>query len=403
MLKLALRNIFRQRGRTAMTLGAIIFGVAALVLSRGFFDDMLIQLAEGIIHSQSGHIQINRKGFFELGTRSPEKYLIEAPGPLRTTVTAMPGVEDVMARVSFTGLLNNGRTDRSIVGEGIEPGREGKLSTFMRITAGRQLTDQDGYGIILGEGVASSLKLKPGSRVTLVANSSGGALNSLDLEVVGVFQSFSSDFDARAIRVPLAAAQELLATAGVNTLVLSLAQTTDTDRTAGALVQALDPGVYEVKTWYEINDFFRKTVALFERQFGVLLVIILLMVLLSVANSVNMTTFERVSEFGTMMAFGNRRRQVLLLILAENVVLGLLGAAGGIVLGVSLAWVISAIGIPMPPPPNSNLGYTAQVRIFPGQLGVAFAVGWIATIGAALLPARRIVRIPVVDALRQSV
>ena len=403
MLKLALRNIFRQRGRTAMTLGAILFGVAALVLSRGFFDDMLIQLAEGIIHSQSGHIQINRKGFFEVGTRSPEKYLIEAPGPLRTSVIAVPGVEDAMARVSFTGLLNNGRTDRSIVGEGIEPGHEGKLGTFLRITAGRQLTDGDRYGVILGQGVASSLKLSPGSRVTLLANSAGGALNSLDLEVVGVFQSFSNDFDARAIRLPLATAQELLATASVNTLVLSLTQTSDTDRTARDLVRMLDPAVYEVKTWYEINDFFGKAVALFERQFGVLLVIILLMVLLSVANSVNMTTFERVSEFGTMMAFGNRRRQVFLLIVAENVVLGLFGAAGGIVFGVLLAWVISAIGIPMPPPPNSNLGYTAQIRLVPEQLVVAFAVGWVATVGASLLPARRITRIPVVDALRQSV
>jgi putative ABC transport system permease protein len=403
MLKLALRNIFRQRGRTAMTLGAIIFGVAGLVLSGGFLEAMLVQLAESIIHSRSGHIQITRKGFFESGSLSPEKYLIETPGPLRKTATSMPGVEDVMARVSFTGLLNNGRTDRSIIGEGIEPGREGKLGSFLRITAGRQLTDEDRYGVILGEGVASALKLQPGGRVTLVANSSGGALNTLELDVVGVFQSFSKEFDARAIRMPLAAARELLATTSVNTLVLSLARTSETDRTAGALAQTLDPAVYEVKTWYEINDFFGKTVALFKRQFGVLLVIILLMVLLSVANSVNMTTFERVSEFGTMMAFGNRRRQVFLLILAENVVLGFIGAAAGIVLGVFLAWVISAIGIPMPPPPNSNLGYTARIRVVPGQLGVAFAVGWIATMGASLLPARRITRIPVIDALRQNV
>jgi putative ABC transport system permease protein len=160
--------------------------------------------------------------------------------------------------------------------------------------------------------------------------------------------------------------------------------------------------LYEVKTWYQINDFYPKTVALFERQFGVLLVIILLMVLLSVANSVNMSTSERVGEFGTMAALGNRRRQIFRLIVAENMFLGLIGAAGGTALGVILAAGISAIGIPMPPPPNSSLGYTAQIRVVPAQLGFAFAVGLIATIGASLLPARRIVKIPVIEALRQN-
>jgi len=65
--------------------------------------------------------------------------------------------------------------------------------------------------------------------------------------------------------------------------------------------------------------------------------------------------------------------------------------------------VISAIGIPMPPPPNANLGYTALIRILPQEIATAFAVGFIATVGASILPARRVIRIPVVDALRQCV
>ena len=64
----------------------------------------------------------------------------------------------------------------------------------------------------------------------------------------------------------------------------------------------------EVKTWLELNDFYAKTVKMYDVQFGVLRIIILLMVLLSVVNSVNMSVFERVGEFGTMMALGNRSR-----------------------------------------------------------------------------------------------
>ena len=146
-----------------------------------------------------------------------------------------------------------------------------------------------------------------------------------------------------------------------------------------------------------------KTVKMYDIQFGVLRIIILLMVLLSVVNSVNMSVFERVGEFGTMMALGNRSRRVIELIIMENVIIGLVGAVAGVALGMVLALVISAIGIPMPPPPNADLTYVAHIRIVPAVVTSAFAVGLIATVMAAFLPALRVRRIPIVDALRQSI
>jgi putative ABC transport system permease protein len=127
------------------------------------------------------------------------------------------------------------------------------------------------------------------------------------------------------------------------------------------------------------------------------------MVLLSVTNTVNMTIFERVGEFGTMRALGNRGVDVFGLVLAESAVLGLAGAALGTVLGVVLALLISAIGIPMPPPPNADIGYTAQIQLVPSVIASAFGIGVIATVLAALLPALRVARTDVVEALRQNV
>ena len=80
------------------------------------------------------------------------------------------------------------------------------------------------------------------------------------------------------------------------------------------------PSGLEVKTWIELNDFYEKTVEMYKGQFGVLQLIILVMVLLSVANSVNMSIFERTGEFGTMMALGNRRSQMFRLIIVENLI-----------------------------------------------------------------------------------
>lgn len=403
MWKLALRNVLRHKVRSAFTLLAIGAGVVGLVLSGGFVQDIYVQLGEMLIHSQSGHVQVSRSGYQEQGARSPEKYLLEDVEPLRQTITALPQVDDVMGRVFFSGLLNNGRSDLPIIGEGVEPDGERRLGSSLRITAGRQLEDTDTGGILIGHGLARALQLKPGDRAVLLLNTAGGAVNTLDVDVVGVFQSFSKDYDARAVRIPLATAQDLLATGGVNTLVISLKHTQDTDAVQRVLREQLAGQDLEVKTWHELNDFYAKTVTLYEVQFGALRLIILLMVLLSVANSVNTSVFERVAEFGTMMALGNRSRVVFRLILAENCLLGLAGAGLGVVLGVILALTISAIGIPMPPPPNSDLPYTGQIRLAPSVVAGAFVVGFLATVGAALMPALKVRRLPIVDALRQAV
>jgi putative ABC transport system permease protein len=225
----------------------------------------------------------------------------------------------------------------------------------------------------------------------------------MEFEVVGVFQSFSRDFDARAVRIPIAAAQELLGGNGINALVVSLRQTADTERVAAALRPQLAATGFELRTWVQLNDFYEKTIDLYKQQFGFLQLIILIMVLLSVANSVNMSIFERVGEFGTMMAVGDKRRDVFRLIVTESAVIGVAGSILGAVLGVALAAMISKIGIPMPPPPSSNIGYLAAIRILPLEVLSAMLIGTAATTCAAILPAARVVKIPVVDALRQWV
>ena len=402
MLKLALRNVLRHKTRTGMTLAAIVTGVAALVLSGGFVRDIFAQLGKQSCIRSTGTSSSHAPATFGKVRAGPTSSCWPNPESLKSRVASVAGVVDAMGRLSFAGLLNNGRTDLAVIGEGIEPGREAKLGSYVVIAAGRQLADGDAFGALLGQGVAQSLKLVPGDRATLVVNTAEGAMNTLDLEVVGVFQSFSKEYDARAVKIPLAAAQELLGTRGANVLVVSLARTSDTARVATALEASLGPEKIEVKKWNELSDFYDKTVELYQRQFGVLRFIVLAMVLLSVANSVNMSVFERVGEFGTMRALGNRGSGVFRLIVTESAVLGAAGGLLGIVVGIVLAIVISKIGIPMPPPPNSELAYMARIRVEAADLGTAFMVGFAATLLASILPALRVSRMDVVHALRAN-
>lgn len=401
-LRLAWRNVLRQRARSAIALIAIALGVGALIVAGGFVHDVYIQFGESIIHSHYGHLQVYKTGYTAYGTQRPGDYLIDDPSTVVDRVKGMPSVELVLSRLRFMGLANAGGGDWPIIGEGVEPKLENQLGTAIRILSGRLLGDDDRFAVIIGDGVAKALRVGPGQSISLNVVTREGAMNSLEFDVVGVFQSQSKEFDQRSIRLPLKAAQDLLATSGVNEIVVALTDTAATAATASAVGSNLGSLGYETRTWRDLADFYNKTVQLFDRQFGFLQGILLLMIVLSVANTINTAAFERLPEFGTMMALGDRGRDVFRLIMLESVILGLLGSAIGLAVGCACALALSAVGIPMPPPPNTDLGYTALIRIVPSVIVGALVVGTISAAIAGLFPSLRIAQIAPVEALRRA-
>jgi len=251
--------------------------------------------------------------------------------------------------------------------------------------------------------VAEALAVAPGDWVDLMTNTSDGAVNMLEFEVVGTFQTFAKEYDARALRLPLPAATELLGSDGAHLAVLRLARTEDTAAVAAQLRDRLPEDAYELRDWRQLNPFYEQTVTLYQQQFGFLVLVILLVIALSVGNAINMSVHERAGEFGTLLACGARRRHVFRLIVLESLLLGLLGGVLGVFLGNLLAIVISAVGIPMPPPPNSDLGYTALIRQAWWITGLALLVGVLAPVFSALRPARRAAQADIAEALRQGV
>ncbi len=404
MWTLAFRNIFRQKTRTGLTLLAIIAGVIANIFAGGFIEDIFFQIKDATIRSRIGHLQVYKAGYYTLGRRAPFKYMIENPQQKIDELRKINHVKDILPRVYFSGLLSNTRTNFSVIGEGIDADKESKLAQrYVNITSGRQLTNKDTYGIMLGEGVSTALNLKPGDPVVLLVNTPEGALNSLDFTVIGTFQTvLAKDYDDRAVRINVSAAQELLATSKMHSLVFVLDDTKYTDAVAADLKKTLNPKEFETKKWIELADFYTKVVAMYKRQFGVLQLIILGMVLLSVANSVNMTLYERAGEFGTLMALGNRRNHIFNLAIRETIIIAFIGSVLGVVIGISLASLVSSIGIPMPPPPNSTTGWTATIRLLPSTIIWAFFIGFLASCLAAIFPSWQISRMPIAAALQQN-
>ena len=403
LLSIAVRNLTRQRTRALLTLASVGFGVASLMLAAGFIDDILLQLRDATIHSQLGHFEVFAPGYVDAGRREPLAHTLADSRTAIAALRAIPGVTTVAPRLSFSGLLSNGRTDATVSIEGIDPVAEHAIGTAVTTIAGNALDAVSGPAVVVGDGLAHTLNLRVGDPVTVLASTRDGALNTLDAPVAGIFRSPFRDYDERAVRISLRDAQDLVATDSVNSLAVLLRSDDSVDEAVTAARQSLPAARYDIRPWWSLADFYEATASLYRRQFVVLLTIVAVMVLLGVANSVNMSLHERQAEFGTVRALGYGAGAVFRQIIVESALLGVAAALAGIVLGLLLAWGISAIGIDMPPPPNSDVGYRAAIRVSFPNVALAAGIGILAAVIGAILPARRLARMPIVDALRHAI
>jgi putative ABC transport system permease protein len=403
-LALALRNLWRQRVRSGIALSAIFFGVVALLLSGGFIEWVFFAMREATIESRFGHIQAVRPGYFTFGTADPYRYLLPEKSPELTNIEAISEVRLVTPRIAFGGLVSFGETTVSFLGEGVDPAKEAIIGRQLHITHGEQLSSSDARGLILGEGLAMNLGVKIGDRVVLVTTTETGSINAVDARVRGIFYTSSKVFDDVALRAPIRMAQNLLRTTGTHVWVVLLESTDKTDVTLTKLKAQLptNKSGLEFVGWKELDEFYNRTVSLFSRQLNVVRIILAVIIVLSVSNTLTMTVLERTNEIGTLMAIGLKKRKILRIFIAEGFVLGLSGGVIGLIIGLVLAWIISSVGIPMPPPPGMQRGFVGEIRVTLMLVINSFAFAAVSAAAASIYPAWKASRLGIVDALRQN-
>lgn len=404
-LLIAARNLARNRRRALTALLTIAAGVIAMVLADGFIQWIYWAMREATIQSQLGHIQIVRPGFHQAGAASPYNYLLPAKSPVRDAVEASPGVKLVAPRMAVTGLISHGDTTVSFIADGVDPKKEARLSKALRIVKGRDLSGANTQEVILGRGLARTLGVGPGATIALLATSSSGGINAVEARVSGLFVSANQAYDDAALRLPIGLAQTLLRAEGAHSWLVLLEETEQTDTFLEQFRTRFPVGDtrLEFVPWYAHADFYNKTVALFSQQMRVLRLIIGFIIILSISNMLVMNVLERTGEIGTLLAVGFRRSKVMQFFAVEGLLLGLIGGAAGVLAGYGLAELISFIGIPMPPPPGMEEGFTAEIRITLPVLANAFAIAFVTTALAGLYPAWKASRLDIINALRHNI
>jgi len=403
-LLIAARNLARNRRRALTALLTISVAVIAMVLADGFAQWIFWAMREGTIQGQLGHIQVVRPGFHKAGAADPFAYVIKGNAAEKLAIEQTPGVKLVAPRLTVTGLISHGENTVSFIADGVDPGQEAELSKAFRIVSGRDLSGSQSREVILGRGLARNLGVEPGATVALLTTTGGGGINAVEAQVVGLFITASQAYDNAALRLPIGFAQSLLRVSGAHAWLVLLEETERTDdylaRFRARFPQASSR--LEFVPWYDRADFYNKTVALFSQQMNVLRAIIAAIIVLSISNMLAMNVLERTGEIGTLLAIGFRRRKVLRQFAIEGVLLGLAGGVAGVMVGYGLAAAISAVGIPMPPPPGMEEGYTGEIRATWSVLLKGFLIAFATTALAGLFPALKASRLNIVDALRHN-
>jgi putative ABC transport system permease protein len=401
LIGFAIRNLGRNRRRSAAILALIAFGSAALLVAGGYAAANFRGLRENTIRNGVGHLQIGGAGFREMEDRPLASGLADVEA-VRRSVAADPRVRATAARIDFTGLASNGNRSVAVIGRGIEPAAEYQHAGFApTMVSGRRVAEGAAHEAIAAAGLARSLNLRVGDRMTLLSATVDGAINGLDAVVVGIYTTGVRELDDRSMVVRLDTAQLLLNTARVSKLVVVLHDTAQTFGARDDLLSRLrtEGNLVEILTWSDLASFYHQVRSLFSGIFGFLGVIITALVVLSAGNAMTMTVMERVREIGTLMAVGTSRLRVMTMFVVEGLVLGALGGVAGIALGWVLATSLTGSGIMMPPPPTFTRGFPLEIDVVPA-LYASVLILMIVTLGvAAVLPSARAARLRITDAL----
>ncbi|MBW2258720.1 MAG: ABC transporter permease, partial [Deltaproteobacteria bacterium] len=343
MLRLATRNLFRNTRRTVLTGLAIAFGLSMMVFTATMQRGQHGMMIDTAIRQMAGHVVVQGKGYQE--EKKPTLVVARASEVAAALRAAYPdGV--VAPRILVDGLLLSASNRVGAVVSGVDPESEATVSDLDdKLVEGAWL-DDDPRGIVIGVAMADALAVEIGDKVVYMGQRAGDEVQSSLFRVKGIFRTGAVGLDGFFAVTSLESAQELIGGGDVANQVTLHLDDPDGATEARERVEALlaRPDL-EVLHWRdalpELWGFIQVYRVSSDFGFAFLGVIVGMGVLCTML----MNVLERTREFGVVLAMGMKPRQIVRLVLTEAFMLGVLGAVGGVVLGVIFSLPIVVWGI----------------------------------------------------------
>ena len=394
----AWKNVMRNKRRSLTAMLITAMGTAAVLIGGGFAL-FTYQSLEEMTARDSGHVVLAAARGFDADEDVPLQHGLTGAAALAAEYAALPGVRAVAPRIQFSGLISNGDKSAVFVGSGVDPDVDFRVrGPQLNFVAGEAPGPSDAVPeVAIGDELAKMMKAKPGSSLTLLSTTTEGNLNAVDVIVRGIVKTGVPDIDRRLVMTDFRAVQRLLLSDKVGTLAIYLKDTAQTDGMT-AQVKAAHPEL-EVRTWGDLAVFYQAVRALYNRIFGILGLIMVVIVAFAMSNTLGMAVVERTREIGTLRAIGTQPGEVVRNFVLEGVAIGVAGAGIGMAMAGTVTFALLFAGLEMPPPPGRSVGYPLLISFStPLYLGATLVVVALAAT-AAWFVSRRAAHKPITEAL----
>lgn len=410
IIKLAWRNLWRNKRRTLITISSICFGLVLAIVFIGLGDGTYGTMIDSAARLGSGHVTLEnpeyRKSLLTRLTLQSIDEVIKRFEGLRE-------IEGWAPRILGQAMLSTSYGSVGTAFIGVDPEQEKGTTLFIdKIIEGTYLKDSDGRGALIGRKMAERLKVSIGSKMVITANNLHGEIAAELLKVVGIFDTGSDMIDGYVCQISLNRARKLLGMnqGEVTQLAIFLSNQRDTDGVIEKLKKNLsDFNEVAVLSWREVMPELASYVELDGGSNYIFQIVIFIIIAAGILNTILMSVLERQFEFGVLLSLGMNPLSLLFLVLTESILLGLLGVTVGTALGLVCNQYFTVKGFDMTlfTPENVDISGVALDPIiysdlYPDHLIIIVVLVFLMTILVGVYPGVKAARSVPVEVLKKG-
>jgi len=403
MMTFLLKGVLRDRGRSLFPFIVVTTGVFLTVTLYCYIRGAELDVVRSNANLRHGHVKVVTRAYAKDVDQIPNDLaLLGASAQIRDLERAYPDLEWV-PRIEFGGLLDipdahgETRAQAPVAGFGADlrtPGspEPGLLGLANILVAGR-LPEAPGE-MLLSAGLAERLKVGPGDTATLIGTTMHGAMSMTNFKVAGT------------IRFGIAALDRM----GLVADIVDVRKALDMNDAAGEILGLSRDGLYRPDRlaaaaaafnarFAGSGDEFAPVMQTLRDQPGmammfdrirdvtnIIFVIFLLAMSLVMWNAGLVGTLRRYGEFGVRLAIGEDKGRIYRSLIAESLMIGVLGSIAGTILGLALSYYVQAVGINLAGV-LKNVSFLMPTVIRSRVSAAAFFVGFIPGLLATLVGA----------------
>lgn len=401
LLRIAWRNIWRNRSRSLVIIASVGIGLWAGIFLIAFYNGMIRQRIRSAIDREVSHLQFHHPRFSD---DHELRYHLGNALAILGVLHRDPEVRVAAPRIVSYGMVSTAAGSAGIIINGVDPGLESRLTRLdTKLVEGGYFTAQGRQEVVVGQRLARKLRLALHRKLVLTVSDRQGNLSSAAFRVTGIYRTPNTPFDEANlfIRIPDAAALCAMADS-VNEVAVLLHHDEAADSLAAHLAAAFP--MTEVKAWKDLAPEMQVLVATTGSMLYVFMGVILLSLGFGIVNTMLMAVLERTREIGMLLSLGMSRVRVFGMVLLETFLLVMAGCPAGMAAALTTVALTRRKGIDFSVFSQVLESFGWDTRVYPwlgaGDLRRIVLLVALTALLAALLPARRALRLDPAEAMR---